>query len=88
MSEWSVEDLVRLIGRGLMSIDEGRVELGFVPWGLPETSDPLPQDEDWRPRVRKLVEFYERMLTRCPVRHDPDGWLKDAIEGLKRELGL
>lgn len=32
--------MVAQIGAGLLSIDEGRGELGKQPWGLPETSDP------------------------------------------------
>lgn len=32
--------LVTQIGAGLLSIDEGRGEIGKQPWGLPETSDP------------------------------------------------
>lgn len=32
---------IQLIGNGLESIDEGRVDLGHTPWGLPETSVPL-----------------------------------------------
>jgi len=30
-----------LIGAGIMSIDEARVQLGMNPWGLPLTSDPV-----------------------------------------------
>lgn len=34
------ELLVKQIGAGLRSIDEGREKLNLQPWGLPETSDP------------------------------------------------
>src|SRR5438067_5290177 len=32
---------VQLINLGLESVDEGRIDLGRAPWGLPETSVPL-----------------------------------------------
>lgn len=32
--------IAQQIGTALLSIDEGRIELGKTPWGLPQTSDP------------------------------------------------
>ena len=32
--------ITQQIGSALLSIDEGRIELGKTPWGLPQTSDP------------------------------------------------
>lgn len=38
--ETKLNVLKNKISIGLMSVDEGRVELGLQPWGLPVTSDP------------------------------------------------
>lgn len=52
--------LVKQIGAGLRSIDEGREKLNMQPWGLPETSDPgWATPNGWVP----LVEATEARLT-------------------------
>lgn len=67
------ELLVKQIGAGLRSIDEGREELNLQPWGLPETSDPgWSTPNGWVP----LVEATEARLTDAvdgPVMQLPEG---------------
>lgn len=67
------ELLVKQIGAGLRSIDEGREELNLQPWGLPETSDPgWSTPNGWVP----LVEATEARLTGAasgPIMELPEG---------------
>lgn len=67
------ELLVKQIGAGLRSIDEGREELNLQPWGLPETSDPgWSTPNGWVP----LVEATEARLTDAltgPLMELPEG---------------
>lgn len=67
------ELLVRQIGAGLRSIDEGREALNLQPWGLPETSDPgWSTPNGWVP----LVEATEARLTGLlegPIMDLPEG---------------
>lgn len=39
--ETQVNIIVNKVSHGMMSVDEGRIELGEQPWGLPITSDPV-----------------------------------------------
>lgn len=65
--------LVKQIGAGLASIDEGREKLNRQPWGLPETSDPgWSTPNGWVP----LVEATEARLTDAgagPLMELPEG---------------
>lgn len=68
--------LVKQIGAGLRSIDEGREKLNLQPWGLPETSDPgWSTPNGWVP----LVEATEARLTQSPA-----GPLMELPEGAPR----
>ena len=68
--------LVKQIGAGLRSIDEGREKLNLQPWGLPETSDPgWSTPNGWVP----LVEATEARLTGALA-----GPLMDLPEGAPR----
>lgn len=70
------ELLVKQIGAGLRSIDEGREELNLQPWGLPETSDPgWSTPNGWVP----LVEATEARLTGLV-----DGNVMELPEGAPR----
>lgn len=40
-AEAQADNFKTLIGVGLMSVDEARVQMGLAPWGLPLTSDPI-----------------------------------------------
>lgn len=65
--------LVKQIGVGLRSIDEGREKLNLQPWGLPETSDPgWSTPNGWVP----LVEATEARLLDAvagPLMQLPEG---------------